>query len=381
MTLDETIKRYGGVGPGFHFIRHALAIVIFLQHTRHITIDYTKLTSPVVQGVVAQASFAPKLSVSTLFQPILFSLVAAFFAVSGFLVTGSALRNPDVRTFFANRAFRILPALSVEVTLSAIVLGPLVTVLPLGLYFADPQLFRYFGNIFGFVTYTLPGVFESNPWAGIVNANLWTLPPEFWCYFSMLGLMLGGLLKRGRMVLIIAGLAAVLWSGLDLYDHATFSIKHDDTHFTTWYIVLMFFFGSAIYMNSDMIKMSPTIFIVCFSLYYLSLLTGILLPMSGIFLTYVIIYIGFQPFRWFDNTIKSDISYGIYLYGFPIAQTVTFFLLPHIKDQSNIIKIGLIASLSLSITAAFAAVSWKYIEKPTLALRKKFSLRPETHSS
>jgi peptidoglycan/LPS O-acetylase OafA/YrhL len=89
-------------------------------------------------------------------------MVPAFFALSGFLVTGSALRLRATAPFLTFRVLRILPALLVEVTLSALILGALFTTLPLKSYFSDPQFFRYFGNIVGLITFHLPGVFESN---------------------------------------------------------------------------------------------------------------------------------------------------------------------------------------------------------------------------
>ena len=50
-----------------------------------------------------------------------------FFALSGFLVTGSALRTGRLVPFLGLRVLRLLPALFVEVTLSAIILGGIFT--------------------------------------------------------------------------------------------------------------------------------------------------------------------------------------------------------------------------------------------------------------
>jgi peptidoglycan/LPS O-acetylase OafA/YrhL len=66
-----------------------------------------------------------------------------FFALSGFLVTGSAIRTRSVRTFLTFRFLRIFPALATEVTLSAVILGPLLTTLPLKDYVSD----HHFWNI------------------------------------------------------------------------------------------------------------------------------------------------------------------------------------------------------------------------------------------
>src|SRR5215472_9129324 len=61
--------------------------------------------------------------------------VFVFFAVSGFLVTQSFEQTPDPWRFLAKRSLRIFPGLFVATLLSAFVLGPLVTTLPLSAYF------------------------------------------------------------------------------------------------------------------------------------------------------------------------------------------------------------------------------------------------------
>src|ERR1700712_1089174 len=57
--------------------------------------------------------------------------VAAFFAISGFLVTDSWLRSPQPSVFFPNRALRILPGLAFVVLATILIIGPVFTTLPL----------------------------------------------------------------------------------------------------------------------------------------------------------------------------------------------------------------------------------------------------------
>jgi peptidoglycan/LPS O-acetylase OafA/YrhL len=277
-------------------------------------------------------------------QPFLYALVGMFFALSGFLIAGSALRTGKVGPFLANRGLRILPALTVEVTLCALVLGPFFTTLPLRQYFSDPQFLSYFGNIVGHVSFVLPGVFQDNPWPSIVNTNLWTLPPEFWCYLIMLGLMVSGVLATPiRLTAAVIGIAAIAL-GLGLYDPATYTVRHDNTHFTTWYIVMM--------------------------------LADVLGVVSGMLLTYCMVYIGMQNFRWFDRIIKKDLSYGIYLYGFPLTQATVALLLPHLADFPKAVCFAVIFPVVLVLTASFASISWDYIEKPALKLRRFLVRKP-----
>ena len=93
-----------------------------------------------------------------------------------------------------------MPALFVEITLSALVLGPLLTTWLLRDYVADIRFWEYFGNIVGRIRFELPGVFESNPVAGVVNQNLWTLKPEFYCYILMAIMIAVGILHRLSLI-------------------------------------------------------------------------------------------------------------------------------------------------------------------------------------
>jgi peptidoglycan/LPS O-acetylase OafA/YrhL len=66
------------------------------------------------------------------------------------------------------------------------------------------------------------------------------------------------------------------------------------------------------------------------------------------------------PFRNFDK--YGDFSYGIYLYAFPIQQTVAKFGLNHDPISYLII--------CFSFTFIAAALSWHLVEKPFLRLKK-----------
>ncbi len=59
--------------------------------------------------------------------------------------------------------------------------------------------------------------------------------------------------------------------------------------------------------------------------------------------------------------IHTDLSYGIYLYGWPIQSTIAFFL-----DRA--INPWALSAASLALAAAAAWVSWTFVEKPALAL-------------
>ena len=117
------------------------------------------------------------------------AVLPMFFALSGFLVAGSLERCKTLLTFLGLRVLRIYPALAVEVVLSAFLIGASVTTYPLHDYFTAPLLFHYLRNSFGDIHFFLPGVFNTNPWPGMVNFQLWTVPYELFCYALLTALV------------------------------------------------------------------------------------------------------------------------------------------------------------------------------------------------
>ncbi len=199
-TAGSILSLHKGEGPGFASLRLILSLTILIVHVRHLTkpgvsAGFFQAADHAVTNVLA-AWLAPGFILNL-------SLVPAFFALSGFLVTGSAFRVRTSSTFLAFRALRIFPALLVEVTLSALLLGAIFTRLPLQNYYTDPKFFRYFGNIIGWISFYLPGVFEKSNAMPTVNANLWTLPSEFDCYFVTAALMLTVIAYKRLLITVI----------------------------------------------------------------------------------------------------------------------------------------------------------------------------------
>jgi peptidoglycan/LPS O-acetylase OafA/YrhL len=58
----------------------------------------------------------------------------------------------------------------------------------------------------------------------------------------------------------------------------------------------------------------------------------------------------------------SDVSYGLYIYAFPVQQTTTWLLGPMTPTQN--------VAIALPVTLALAALSWRLVEKPGLDRRR-----------
>ena len=117
--------------------------------------------------------------------------VTIFFTISGFLITLSYQRRPDLLRFACARLLRLWPALAIVVGAWAFVLGPMLTALPLRDYFgqgdAGGTVYRYFWTNISLVhIWTgLPGLFGANPMAHQANGSLWTIPYEAAMYVGV----------------------------------------------------------------------------------------------------------------------------------------------------------------------------------------------------
>jgi peptidoglycan/LPS O-acetylase OafA/YrhL len=182
-TIRSVLEVNRGIGKGFDFLRIFLATLIVLNHSFLIVDgDYNTIA-------------AYKL------WPIFSSIVPMFFALSGFLITGSAQRL-KLKDFLINRGIRIIPALAVDILVATLLVGTLLTTEPLPDYFADRRFSHYFLNICGFINYELPEVFASNPDKATVNGSLWTIPFEIGCYALMsMAIILGCIKTRRRMLM------------------------------------------------------------------------------------------------------------------------------------------------------------------------------------
>lgn len=288
--------------------------------------------------------------------PLAWSIVPLFFALSGFLVAGSMERAKTLIGFMGLRAFRIVPALSVEVLLSALILGPIFTALPLAEYYSNREFYIYFLNIIGEIHYYLPGVFKDNP-VTKVNGQLWTIPYELVCYVAIAAFAVSGIFFRKHLLLVILGVCYLLQLANQLH---VFSDQAIDA--SRYAVVISFIAGLVIFRYRTAIKWSVGLFclsaIVSFVL--LSIPHGI--DFSGLPVAYVAAYLGLLNPAKKTWLLKGDYSYGLYLYGYPIQQALVAAVPLATVWYWN---------LALAVPAALvvAVLSWHLVEKPVLNQR------------
>ncbi len=360
ITIGQRLDQNRGIGLGFDALRILLAVAIFYGHSLWVAGGNASMSHDLVRFHAASGGQMDGGGWSGPKRPLHVALVPMFFALSGFLVIGSAIRLKDVRTFLAFRMLRLFPALLVEVTLSALVLGPAVTSLNFGDYFRDPTFWHYFGNCLGIISFNLPGVFLSNPVANIVNINLWTLPSEFDCYFIMAMLMVTGLISRRKLMTIIFSIIALTFLVLNTFTQFGVTPTVLAPHTITFYFVA----GAIFYMWRDVIPLNWLLFILSSIASYTLLMFQHTVYLAAPFVVYCMAFIGLIRFPKIPFFSTGDYSYGIYLYGFPISQAVVHFIpWVHGRGWANVMT-------SLLLSCLFAAFSWHVIEKRALKLKK-----------
>lgn len=274
--------------------------------------------------------------------------VLVFFVLSGYLITQSYLRAPDLRRFVAARLSRILPGLAVAVLATALVLGPLRTTLSAAAYFAAPDTYLYIvGNIsLLYGTDALPGLFAANPFPHAVNGSLWTLRHEAACYAIVVALGVARLLTRHVvLVLFLAGLAALALGGN----------PHSGAAFVTEFLA-----GSALYLWRP--RWRPGVVWLCAAGALLSLLLGGFKLVSATAGAYLIVWcaVGASA-RLPDLSRWGDLSYGIYIYAFPVQQLVV----SQLAGVSWTVQLA----VSLPLIVGLSALSWHLVEKQAMRRR------------
>jgi peptidoglycan/LPS O-acetylase OafA/YrhL len=303
--------------------------------------------------------------------------VDAFFAISGFLITASWLSKPRARNYFAARGLRILPGLWVCLIVTAFVIAPIGVAIQGGSAVALLQSRAAITYVLKNsavlpVQLDIAGTPRGVPWSGSWNGSLWTLIFEVFCYLAVAGFGVVRLLNRRWFIPVAFGLALFWatrlppWSvfaeqieGHQQLDPATAGVLLQSVAAR---LFVMFLAGALLYRFRNVIPAR-------WSLVALSLIivpVTMLLPdyrlVGAIPLAYAVIASG-ALIRNKRLRLKTDLSYGVYIYAFPIQQVLVMAGLGSV----DVFVFAIIAALA---TLPVAALSWFLVEKPCKHLAK-----------
>lgn len=233
--------------------------------------------------------------------------VLVFFSISGYLVMASWRSDPNIGRFLERRFLRISPALLV--------------VMPVTFLLAKAL------GVIGF-----PG----NPYHNL-NGSLWTIEYEVICYFVLVALAV-----VSRFPALLAGLLVAASVALGLGGYLTL-------------FAAPFALGMALHEYPQLKRWSWAVAgLGLAAMPYHHLTTALIVAPAAVF-------VGERSWPALRSAGRyGDLSYGTYVYAYPIQQIVVHFL----GTQTPYFTL-LAVSLPLILSAAWA--SWHFVEAPTLA--------------
>src|SRR5579883_1795264 len=245
--------------------------------------------------------------------------VFAFFTISGYLISQSFEATPSPWQFLAKRALRIFPGLVACLAVCAFVVGPLVSRLGPAAYFArpEPYLFVAHNAVLDVEFNRLPGVeFWAGNIGGIVNGPLWSLPCEAILYLILFALGRLRLLVLPVTLIMLAVGIVCLWF---------------DTSGST--------FGSVFWLMG------------------LCAAWGVFVPIFPLCGSYLVLYLALERrLPAIPAARFGDLSYGLYIYGWPVEQCVVYF-------SGGRAAWGQVFGIAAVVTPALAFASWHLVEK------------------
>ena len=281
--------------------------------------------------------------------------VLLFFAISGFLVTGSYLRHPQLLRFVGARVLRIYPAYVICLVLSLLVTGLWFTRLSPAEFFGMREVWGYLFHNLGLtgLHYKLPGAYDASGYPGVVNGSLWSLALEARLYLYLAVLALCGFFRfRHFSAAILLGAVLLV---LTSWSHLAPDLEGKRA------LTCVFACTAAAACAARYVPVSTRLLLA------LGLLTWGLRD-SPIAYALTIVCLGYFTF-WFAYRLPAiplrlpgDYSYGLFLYGFPVQQAI-------VQIDPGIGALPLTA-VALSVALVLAVLSWHGVERRALDLKR-----------
>lgn len=311
------------------------------------------VTVAVWHAVVLAGPHGPEWGVAGLSPS--YMAVNGFFVLSGFLIAHSA-EHRSLAYYAASRILRLYPAM---IALLACGTG-------LALFYhavtpgapAEPGSWVFPLKALAFMdaSGTFPGLFAANAPRTEFALPLWTLRYEALAYLGLPLLCLFGALSRPRIVWGLWAGAALAAALAGLWDGAP-GIVVQGTR-----LAAAFLLGSAIYAGRDRLRAGPLSLIAALAAAFLLYWTPAFEAGANLVLAWVLFAVAFARIPGLGAICRTpDWSYGVYIWHWPVFQIIE--MLHPAATTTTMLTIG------LPISWLFAAVSWSFVERPSLAAK------------
>jgi peptidoglycan/LPS O-acetylase OafA/YrhL len=290
--------------------------------------------------------------------------VGGFFIISGFLITKSYYRSQNLRDYISKRVRRIVPAYYL-VVMGAAILFSFVSLLSFSDYFTSSSFYKYLVANLAFLNFLqpqLPSVFQSNH-LPFVNASLWTIKVELLLYAFVPLMAL--FIKKWKPLFVFITLYLLSYvfilcliylydkTGANIYSILNTQFVGQMRCFLAG-TILLFYFD---WFKAQLKYLLPIALLVIVLRYLLaSAVLDFFFPLSfGILILFFAFY-----FKKFSIVSKyGDVSYGFYLFHFPVIQ----FFVSRGWLANNPIMLFIVCFLSVLL---LSFISWHLLEKRIL---------------
>ncbi len=289
--------------------------------------------------------------------------VDGFFLISGFLIVKSWIRNPHLSSFLRKRINRIYPGFIVASCISVFLVGPLAGS---STFLEDLGLGKFLSGLLFLVGPYCPPVFRGTYFANI-NGSLWTIAYEFRCYLLVAVLGIFGLTHKKwiwlGVALVAIGLSYVPgMTEVKVPDWAHLIVP-DVSH--SLHFLALFGIGATYCLFEDRIRWDDRVaagaLLLMIGLLFIPALAQIAIAVPGSYLLFWFANRETPSLNWFRNL--PDISYGVYLYGWPTEKLLLWYL-PNLGPW-------LLMGFSLLISFGLGYLSWLLVERRFLSGRSR----------
>lgn len=278
--------------------------------------------------------------------------VDGFFLLSGYLIVLSWQSSPHPGQFLKKRILRIYPGFIAATLICTFIVAPLGSNIPN--YFSGFPFLDFMKHTALLRPPITRPVFSGQPYPA-VNGAMWTIFVEFECYIAVLLIgFLGGIGKRQ------------VWLCLTLTILCGFG--YQKLGFPSTYAILFrlgsfFFVGGCFYLYREIFSFNRKLVIASALLLIVLMANSSVAELAlAILGGYLLFQFAFMPSSFLAGFLKfPDISYGVYLYGWP-TQKLLLWNFPMMSPWILFI-------LTCCICFICGSISWYGIEKQLLKLK------------
>jgi peptidoglycan/LPS O-acetylase OafA/YrhL len=320
----------------FGFLRLLFATLVIVSHSAEL-IDGNRSREPLTNlfGVLTLGELA----------------VDGFFLISGYLVVQSFEHSGSTLNYLMKRIRRIYPGFLVAYFVCVFVIAPwvgndlatmsfgdLASVIRKALFLREPP------KVYGFAGLPYPPL----------NGAMWTIHEEFRCYLLVI---LFGLIGIYRNKWILALMTTALLALMEMKFDPGFSEVIGDPYSIVRFLGI-FCVGSLFYQLQNSIPYNTAIaaavtVALAFCLYNSIIAESAFAVLGGYLLFWFALYLKSTVLQTING--KDDISYGVYLYAWPVQNAIIFFF--GIKSP------GTLTLLTLPLVYIIGYASWRFIER------------------